>query len=72
METYMHQLAFTVREASAKASIGRTLLYEHIRLGSLPARKLGHRTLILAADLEKFLHELPQLSVRKDSSDVAR
>jgi excisionase family DNA binding protein len=71
-EPYMNQqLAFTVREASAKASIGRTLLYEHIRLGTLPARKLGHRTLILAEDLEKWLRELPQIRVRKDSSHVA-
>jgi excisionase family DNA binding protein len=71
-ETYMDQLAFSVREAGARARIGRTLLYEHIRPGRLLARKLGHRALILAEDLEKWLHELPQIRVTKDSSHGAR
>ena len=50
-ETYMDQLAFTVREAGAMARVGRTLLYEDIRRGRLRAHKIGRRTVILAEDL---------------------
>jgi hypothetical protein len=38
------------------------------RRGKLPARKLGRRTIILAADLEKWLSELPSTRARKDGS----
>ena len=43
-------IAITTVEASALARVGRTLLYKNIRSGSLPARKLGNRTLIFRTD----------------------
>jgi excisionase family DNA binding protein len=41
-------LAYTIAEACAAARIGRTALYELIRSGKLPARKLGRHTVVLA------------------------
>jgi excisionase family DNA binding protein len=43
----------------ALLGVGRDTLYKVIRSGRLPARKIGRRTLILAADLERFLSSLP-------------
>ncbi|MEH2524213.1 MULTISPECIES: helix-turn-helix domain-containing protein [unclassified Bradyrhizobium] len=51
--------ALSVPQACALAGIGRTKLYEAITAGSLKARKLGKRTLILRDDLRQFLAALP-------------
>ena len=52
-------LAFTVAGACRLSGLGRTTLYAAMKSGALPARKCGRRTLILAADLETFLGNLP-------------
>ena len=49
----------TILEAKARAGVGRSLIYEEIKSGRLRARKLGRRTLILAADLSAWLNNLP-------------
>jgi excisionase family DNA binding protein len=49
----------SVAEACAVAGIGRTKLYQAIADGTLLARKLGKRTIILRADLRTFLASLP-------------
>jgi excisionase family DNA binding protein len=60
MRTVLNEpLALSPAEAARLAGIGRTKLYEAIADGSLPIRKLGHRTLILRRDLEAFLDGLP-------------
>ena len=46
-------------EACKVSGIGRTKLYEAIADGRLTARKCGSRTIILRADLERFLTSLP-------------
>jgi excisionase family DNA binding protein len=53
--------AFTVAQVMARLNIGRDSVYRAINEGKLPAKKLGKRTLIVAADLEKFLKSLPQM-----------
>jgi excisionase family DNA binding protein len=55
----MNKLAFTITQAVALCPFGRSLLYEEIRKGRLPARKIGRRTFILRSDLERFLTEMP-------------
>jgi excisionase family DNA binding protein len=52
-------LAYTVAETCAVLRVGRTRLYEEIRDGRLPAYKVGKRTLIRRADVEKWLTALP-------------
>lgn len=52
-------LALSVAEVCRESGLGRTLVYEAIGSGDLPARKAGRRTLILRADLETWLGRLP-------------
>ncbi len=68
----IEKIALTVREAAAASSIGRTALFKALRQGELIGRKVGRRTLILRADLEKFLRNLPTLRSGRSpgSSDI--
>lgn len=52
-------LTLNVREACELLGLGRSSFYRAIREGRLPAKKLGKRTLVLRADLERFLAGLP-------------
>ncbi len=54
-------IALTVKEACATARIGRTTLYGAIRRGDLVARKLGKKTLILEADVRRWIEQLPTI-----------
>jgi excisionase family DNA binding protein len=60
----MTQIALTVNEACAAARVGRTKLYEAINSGTLSAKKHGKRTLILTADLHRWLDALPNVKAR--------
>lgn len=51
--------ALTIVEAKARAGCSRSMIYQEIQAGRLRARKLGRRTLILAADLSSWLANLP-------------
>jgi excisionase family DNA binding protein len=57
----MEPIAYTIRDAAKVVGIGRTKLYEAIKKGELPYKKLGRRTLILAADLRGWLDGLPSV-----------
>jgi excisionase family DNA binding protein len=59
----MNQLAHTIAEVRALTGIGRTTIYDLIRTGKLPARKLGKKTLILHHDLRELLERLPGFPV---------
>ena len=61
----MHKLACTIDEAVEISAIGRSKIYEAIRKGKLSARKSGSRTLILYADLAKYLESLPMREVAR-------
>jgi hypothetical protein len=52
-------LAHTVETASRISTCGRTSLYAAIKSGSLKARKIGRRTVILDEDLRRWLSSLP-------------
>jgi hypothetical protein len=54
-------LAYPV-DAFAKAiGIGRSKVYEEIRLGRLRAKKLGARTVITGTDARAYLDSLPDM-----------
>jgi hypothetical protein len=56
------KIAFTVKEAVRASGLSRSMLYVAIGDGALRARKCGARTLILEADLRRFLRSLPRLA----------
>jgi excisionase family DNA binding protein len=49
------KLAFSIREACAASSLGKTTLYTHINSGRLKAIRVGGRTLIPAESLHALL-----------------
>jgi excisionase family DNA binding protein len=51
--------AFSIPEVCKQVGLCRDTVYRAIGRGDLVARKLGKRTLILAADLDRFLNSLP-------------
>jgi excisionase family DNA binding protein len=67
MVEIMQPIALTIAEACATARIGRTVLYELIREGKLPARKCGRRTVILADDLRHWIDGLPAIKPRQSN-----
>lgn len=49
------KLAYSIPEAAAAISIGRSKIYNLIAEGRLEIRKIGKRTVITAASLKKLL-----------------
>lgn len=49
------KLAYSLTEACAATSLGKTTLYGHIAAGRLKAFRVGGRTLISADDLKALL-----------------
>jgi excisionase family DNA binding protein len=58
-------LSYTITSACNATGIGRSRLYEKIKSGEIPLRKLGKRSLILKKDLERFLESLPTVAATK-------
>lgn len=54
-------LAYTVDEACKRSRTSRAFLYQEIASGKLRAKKRGRRTVILPADLQSWLENLPDL-----------
>ncbi|MER9167696.1 helix-turn-helix domain-containing protein [Mesorhizobium australicum] len=53
------KFGLTIEEAVDCSGIGRTKIFEAIKLGKLTARKAGRRTIILREELSDFLKALP-------------
>jgi hypothetical protein len=51
--------AFSILEFCAWAGVGRSSAYQQLRDGKLRAKKIGKRTVVLRADAEHWLAELP-------------
>ena len=58
--------AISILDAVRLSGIGRSSIYQAIRRGELPIRKLGRRSLILTADLQRWLSKLPTGEARHD------
>jgi excisionase family DNA binding protein len=59
-------LAYNVPEACEVSRSGRTELYRAIKSGALRAVKRGRRTIILEADLRRWLESLPAVIPKAD------
>ena len=64
----MDKIALSVVEASKLVSISRSKLYLALSAGDLTGRKLGRRTVILRADLDRWVNELPNLVTPKKAN----
>jgi excisionase family DNA binding protein len=58
-------IAMTIADVTRRTGIGRTSVFEAIRVGKLRAVKVGARTLIRAEDLTSFLDSLPDARAGK-------
>ncbi len=54
-EKSVHRRAWSVHEVCERLGVSRNFLLGQIRLGSLRARRLGRRVVILAEDLDQYL-----------------
>jgi excisionase family DNA binding protein len=50
----------SISQAAEVSGVGRTKIFEFIGAGTLPARKVGKRTIVLRQDLMAFLENLPR------------
>ena len=57
-------LAYTILDAARVSGLSRSGLYRHFAAGDLTPRKAGGRSVILAADLNRFLAALPTAPIR--------
>lgn len=63
--------AYSVETFCLEFDVGRTSVFAEIKHGRLRARKVGRRTIILAADAEAWAASLPERSVEEDASKTA-
>jgi hypothetical protein len=64
------QLLVTTKDAWQSLGIGRTRFFEILGAGQIRAVRLGGRTLVPVAELERFAAELPQRSVSRAQSSA--
>lgn len=57
------RLAFSIKTASEAIDVSTDKIRDEIRAGRLRARKLGRRTIIIKEDLNRWLAQLPILTV---------
>jgi len=63
----MVPLAYRVEDAAAAIGISRSTLFEYIKHGRIPSRKIGNSTVIRHCDLEAFLDAAPLSAATKDA-----
>lgn len=61
----VHTTHINIASACARYSIGKTLLYRLLRDGHIRAVKLGARTLVDVASMDRYFATLPELLPRK-------
>lgn len=66
----MDRASLSIEEVQKLSGLGKTKIYELLKSGDLPARKLGKRTLVLRADLDEFLSNLAAYPVCGSDKNV--
>ena len=61
----MEKRCYTIPEAQAEGAGGKSAIYEAIKSGALRAKKRGSKTVILAADLDEYLQNLPDFGAEE-------
>jgi excisionase family DNA binding protein len=64
------QRVFSIEEFCRNFGVGRTKVYEELKLGRLRARKIGRRTIITAEDAGSWLRRLPLMTTTNGHSEV--
>jgi excisionase family DNA binding protein len=54
----VHRRAYSPKSVAKEIDVSRTTVFNLIRSGRLKAVKLGHRTLIMADELDRFVSQL--------------
>jgi excisionase family DNA binding protein len=63
------KLGWSVEELASSLGLSKSFLRNEIRKGSLRARKIGRRVIILTSDLDKYLSDIPN-HCEEDAADV--
>ena len=63
------QLLISIKEGARRLGIGKTTFFKLLRDGKISAVRLGGRTLVSPAELERFAASLPRRT--SDNSTVA-
>ena len=71
MNDRLEQLAYSPLEAAKASGQSRSKIFKDIREEKLRAVKSGTRTLILRADLETYLREMPPVKAASDAREPA-
>ena len=61
------QRVFSIEQFRRCFGVGRTKIYEEIKSGRLPARKIGRRTIITKDDADDWLQRLPLIKTPTDA-----
>jgi excisionase family DNA binding protein len=64
-------LAYCIEDAAAAIGVGRSTMYEFVKDGRIPARKIGSRTIIRRCDLEAFLDAAPLSAASANAQGAA-
>lgn len=59
------KLSLSIEEVQEISGLGKTKIYQLLKTGEIPAKKIGKRTLVLRSDLEAFLSGLQNYSQNK-------
>lgn len=59
MSDHSRKLAYSIHEVTKLTGVGRSFVYEEIKVGRLLVRKAGRRTLVFDNDLKAWLASLP-------------
>ena len=63
-------LLWSVSDLKQATGLGRTTIYAAIKSGTLPARKLGRRTVLLDAEVRQWLSTLARLGPTGSHGDA--